>query len=158
MGKKIADFDNIADNYYDESVKDLGKLGKYKNTAYLYKAQLIKKILKNEPKSILDFGCGIGLNIPYLHEYFRNTKLYGCDVSPESIEIAKKKYSYCNFNVINNINDLQIYKNIDCILISTVLHHIPQKEHKYWIDELYNILTCCENKTIKMEGGGNCYI
>ena len=153
MEDKITEFDKIAKSYYGESVKDLGKLGKYRDTAFLYKIQLIKKILKNEPKSILDFGCGIGLNIPYLHTYFEDTKLYGCDVSSESIEIARRNFPYCNFNVINNINDLQKYRNIDCVLISTVLHHIPQNEHKYWIDGLYNTLVNCENLTMVGRGG-----
>jgi SAM-dependent methyltransferase len=132
MDKTDAEFDKFADGYYDESKHDLGKFGKYRDIAFIYKARLLKQILGNEPKTILDYGCGIGLNMPYLHECFKNTKLYGCDISSESIEIAKKNYLYCDFNVINNINDLQIYKGIDCIFISTVLHHIPQNEHEYW--------------------------
>ena len=140
MNNVNAEFDKFAEEYHDEAIKDLGKFGKYRDTAFIYKAQMLKDILNNEPQTILDFGCGIGLNIPYLHKYFKNTKLYGCDVSSESIEIAKNNYPYCEFNVIQNINDLHIYINIDCIFISTVLHHIPEDEHKYWINGLYNIL------------------
>jgi trans-aconitate methyltransferase len=98
----------------------------------------------------LDFGCGIGANIPYLRDIYKNTKLFGCDVSPKSIEIAKKNYPYCEFNVIKSINDLQIYSNIDCIFISTVLHHIPQDEHENWIKYLSNLLS----KGEKLTGGG----
>jgi SAM-dependent methyltransferase len=150
MGRINAEFDKFAGDYYDESKNDLGKFGKYRDTAFIYKAQLLKYMLKDEPKNLLDFGCGIGLNIPYFFKYFKNTKLYGCDVSSESIEVAKKKYSYCDFNVINNTDDLQIYNNIDCIFISTVLHHIPQEEHEYWINGLYNIIT----ETKHNSGGG----
>jgi trans-aconitate methyltransferase len=151
MENNIVEFDRFAEDYCDEWVKNLGKFGKYSDTAFLHKTLFLKNLLKNEPKSILDFGCGIGLNIPFLHDCFTNTKLYGCDVSSESIEIARKNYPYCDFNVINNINDLQIYNNIDCIFISTVLHHIPQNEHKCWIDGLYNILSSNVNNTV---GGG----
>jgi 2-polyprenyl-3-methyl-5-hydroxy-6-metoxy-1,4-benzoquinol methylase len=97
----------------------------------------------------LDFGCGIGSFIPYLHDYFKNTKLYGCDVSSGSIEIAKKNYSYCDFKTIENPNDLQIYEKFDCIIINTVLHHITQNEHECWINGLYNILADNNNR-----GGG----
>lgn len=141
MNDTNADFDKVAGNYYEESKNELGRFSKYRDTAFIYKAQLLKHILKDEPKSILDFGCGIGLNIPYLHEEFKNSKLYGCDVSSASIEIAKKNYKYCDFRIINNAVDLEIYRDIDCIFISTVLHHIPENEHKYWINGLYNILT-----------------
>jgi SAM-dependent methyltransferase len=147
MDNTSAEFDKFAKDYYDESRNDLGKYGKYRDTAFIYKAQLLKYILKVEPKKILDFGCGIGSNIPYLHNYFDRAKLYGCDISAESIEVAKKNYQYCNFNVINNINDLQIYNDIDCIFISTVFHHIPVQEHEYWINGLYNILKENKNDT-----------
>ena len=145
MDNNKSEFDKIAKEYSDNRIKDLGKLGKYSDTAFIYKVQLMKHILKKEPKTILDFGCGIGSNIPYLHSYFKNAKLYGCDVSVESIEIAKNKYEYCDFKTVDNINDLQCYKNIDCIFISTVLHHIPREEHKTWLDGLYNILTDVSN-------------
>jgi trans-aconitate methyltransferase len=150
MDSTHAEFDACADNYYDKTIEELGEFGKYRDTALIYKAQLLKYILKDEPRAILDFGCGIGLNIPYLHTYFKNTALYGCDVSSKSIEIARKKYPYGTFNVINNVEDLQIYNTIDCVFISTVLHHIPEEEHEYWINGLYAVLT----RKQALHGGG----
>jgi SAM-dependent methyltransferase len=136
-----AKFDKYADNYSESLKNDLRKFGKHVGSAKIYKAQLLKHILNGEPGSILDFGCEVGLNIPYLREQFKNTKLYGCDVSPASVEIAKKNYPYCDFNVINNAADLQEYKDVDCVFISTVLHHIPESEHKNWINGLHTILS-----------------
>jgi trans-aconitate methyltransferase len=135
-----AEFDSLADDYYDETKSGLGTFGKYRDTAFLYKARMLQDILKAEPASILDYGCGVGLNTPYLHECFPNAKLYGCDVSGDSIAIAKQNYPYGDFSSITAIGDLQKYKNIDCVFISTVLHHIPQKEHEYWMKGLYDIL------------------
>jgi 16S rRNA G1207 methylase RsmC len=90
----------------------VGKFAKYRNTIFVYKADYLKHLLENEPKSILDFGCGIGLFIPYLHDSFKNAKLYGCDISSKSIEIAKKNFLYCDFDAIENINNLQIYRKL----------------------------------------------
>jgi 2-polyprenyl-3-methyl-5-hydroxy-6-metoxy-1,4-benzoquinol methylase len=149
MENKIAEFDKLAEDYNETIVKDLGKFGKYRDTAFVYKINYLKYLIKDEPKSILDFGCGIGSFIPWLHNSFKNTKLYGCDISSGSIEIAKKKHPYCDFDVIKNTDDLKIYKNIDCIIINTVLHHIPQNEHEYWINGLYDILV-----EDKHHGGG----
>jgi SAM-dependent methyltransferase len=150
METKIAEFDKLVEDYNETVVKDFGKFGKYRDTAFVYKADYMKYLLENEPKNILDFGCGIGSFIPYLHDSFKNTKLYGCDISSRSIEIAKKNYPYCDFAIVETINDLQIYKEIDCIIVNTVLHHIPQNEHEYWVNGLYNILTKNEN----CAGGG----
>jgi ubiquinone/menaquinone biosynthesis C-methylase UbiE len=87
MKNKIAEFDKFADGYNEAIVEELGKFGKYRDTAFIYKVKYLKNILK-EPMNILDFGCGVGSFIPYLHNYFKNAKIYGCDVSSESIEIA----------------------------------------------------------------------
>jgi ubiquinone/menaquinone biosynthesis C-methylase UbiE len=145
MENKDTEFDKFAEGYNGTAVNDLSKLGKYRDTAFIYKVNYLKYLFKNEPKTILDFGCGIGSLIPYLHNVFKSAKLYGCDISSKSIEIARKNYPYCNFKVIENIDDLQNYEKTDCVIINTVLHHIPQNEHEYWINGLYNILTKNEN-------------
>jgi trans-aconitate methyltransferase len=145
---KIIEFDKFTEGYNEAVVNDLDKLGKYRDTAFVYKIDYLKHILKKEPKTILDFGCGIGSFIPYLRASFNDAKLYGCDVSSRSIEIAKRNYSYCNFAVIENAGDLNIYKKIDCIIVNTVMHHIPRYEHECWINGLYGILEDSEN------GGG----
>jgi hypothetical protein len=53
MENKEAEFDKFVDEYNETIVNDLGVLGKYRDTVFIYKAQLLKHILKNEPKSIL---------------------------------------------------------------------------------------------------------
>ena len=120
----MAEFDKFAQNYTNDLAKDLGSFGKYKDTAFLYKSQYLKYVLPEEPSGILDFGCGVGSNIPYLKKYFPNAKLFGCDVSSESIKIAEDNYQYCEFSIINTPEELKQYKgNINVVFISTVLHH-----------------------------------
>ncbi|MDR1193065.1 MAG: class I SAM-dependent methyltransferase [Peptococcaceae bacterium] len=140
MENKTAEFDKLAEDYNEIVAKDLGKFGKYRDTAFIYKVKYLRYILKKEPKTILDYGCGIGSFIPYLHNCFKNAKLYGCDISSESIKTARMNYSYCDFRVIENVNDLRLYEKVDCVIINTVLHHIPPNEHEYWINGLYSIL------------------
>jgi trans-aconitate methyltransferase len=135
------EFDKYAQTYCDDLAKDLGKFGKYKDTAFIYKSQYLKYILPEEPVGILDFGCGIGLNIPYLRKYFPNTGLFGCDVSLESIKIAGNNFPYCDFSVVNTPEELERYKNkVNVIFVSTVFHHIPPNEHEKWINGLYSIM------------------
>jgi ubiquinone/menaquinone biosynthesis C-methylase UbiE len=136
-----AEFDAIANGYNDEIVENLGSFGKFRQSMLFYKSQYLKYLLPKEPKGILDYGCGIGMNIPYLREYFPNTNLYGCDISKESIRLAVENIQNCTFNVLETPKDLEIYKGkIDCIFISTVLHHIPFGEHEKWLRGLYDIM------------------
>ncbi|MCL2792123.1 MAG: class I SAM-dependent methyltransferase [Spirochaetaceae bacterium] len=134
----MAEFDKFAQNYSDEAAKDLGNFEKYRNTAFLYKSQYLKYILPKEPKGILDFGCGVGLNVPYLKKYFPNANLFGCDVSSESIKIAEDNFPYCEFSVVNTPEGLMRFRDkINVIFVSTVLHHIPSVEHEKWINGLH---------------------
>ena len=129
---KEKEFDKIAENLDDLVKEGLGIFAKYRELILAYKAEYLKFLLHNEPRTILDFGCGVGLQIPYFKEYLPNAKIYGCDVSGKSIMAAQKKYSDCDLSVIDNVGDLEQYKGkIDCVFISAVLHHIPPEEHEY---------------------------
>ena len=135
------EFDSIAKKYNEEIVENLGSFGKFRDAMLFYKSQYLEYLLPETPKAILDYGCGIGMNIPYLGEYFPNTELFGCDISKESISLARENVQGCTFDTIETVEDLNIYKNkIDCVFISTVLHHIPFEEHEKWINGLYDIL------------------
>jgi ubiquinone/menaquinone biosynthesis C-methylase UbiE len=138
---KPAEFDEIAAEYNDEIVKNAGMFGRFRQSMLSYKSQYLAYLLPQKPERILDYGCGIGMNIPYLQKYFPGAKIYGCDISEESIRIASEHNTNSEFNVIKSVEDLKIYANkIDCVFISTVLHHIPPAEHKNWLRGLYEIL------------------
>jgi trans-aconitate methyltransferase len=89
----------------------------------------------------LDFGCGIGRSIPYLKAGFPRAAIYGCDISEGSIKKAASDFPDCRFTAIETAEDLHIYHDaIDCVFISTVLHHIPHEEHALWIKALHRIM------------------
>ena len=136
-----SEFDTIANKYDAEIIKNLGSFGRFRQSMLSYKAQYIQYLLPFAPKGILDYGCGIGLNIPYLHQYFPNTKLYGCDISKESVRLARENIHNCTFDAIETVEDLKKYETrIDCVFISTVLHHISHCEHEKWLAGLFKIL------------------
>ena len=139
MKNNNIEFDKFSEDYETIIENDLSKFGINMDIGYTSKVFHLKSFFNDDPKSILDFGCGTGAFIPYLHEQFNRTKLYGCDVSSKSIDVAKEKYHFCEFKVIKNYNDLHYYKNIDCILINSFLRHIPQNEHESYINWLFNI-------------------
>jgi len=135
------EFDNIVKRYNEEVVGSLGFFGKFRDTMLFYKSEYLEYLLPETPNAILDFGCGIGMNLFYLREKFPNTELFGCDISQESISLARENVQNCSFDTIETVDSLKIYKNkIDCVFISVVLHHIPLEERENWISGLYGIL------------------
>ncbi|MDR0409723.1 MAG: class I SAM-dependent methyltransferase [Spirochaetaceae bacterium] len=106
-----------------------------------YKSQYLKYLLPETPSAILEYGCGIGMNMPYLRKYFPDTQLFGCDISDKSISLAKENFKDCTFNAIKSVDDLNLYKNkIDVVFVSCVFHHIPFDQHEIWLDGLYDLL------------------
>ena len=73
-------FDSIAPSW-DSNQPDKNKIIR----------SLIDKILIKKGDSILDLACGTGTITGLLHE-FSESPVYGLDLSPKMIEIAKEKY------------------------------------------------------------------
>jgi len=55
---------------------------------------LVNEIIKNNPKSILELGCGTGATLVSLAAYNIN-QLIGIDVSNSQISMANKRLKYC---------------------------------------------------------------
>jgi SAM-dependent methyltransferase len=147
LNKSKDPFANSCQNYDERKRKSL-KLPKDfdMDIFYKYKCDIVEKYYASPPpppKNILDFGCGVGMNIHFLRKIFPQSCFFGCDVSEESLKVARNKIQYAKFDCCINTSDLNAlykYKDIDLIFVSTVLHHIPFAEHKSWIDALFSIL------------------
>lgn len=79
------------------------------------------------PKShdrALEFGCGVGRFLPHLAERFR--EVWGVDVSPSMIDLAKKYNPRCKF-LLNTAGDLRSFPSdhFDLIYSFLVLQHLP---------------------------------
>lgn len=124
MNKKV-NFDDYSSDYLDIMNQQHSKYGDIEYYSK-HKADIVKKILLNKKIiNILEFGCGIGRNLPFLKNNFKEAKIYGSDISNESLSIAKKN----NIN-IEFIYDIKLddYKNhFDLIFIAGVYHHIEPK-------------------------------
>lgn len=97
---------------------------------------LFQDYFEFEGKNVLDFGCGIG-SASHLFE----PKYYlGVDCDNRRIEYAKKLYPNHNFMGVQDAQ-LPIPENsIDCILILSVLHHIPTESLLNYLKSFQNIL------------------
>jgi len=91
----------------------------------------LKKYI-NKDDSVLDLGCGNGRLIEMLQS---SNKYLGIDNSDKLIEVAKKRYPGYNFT-ISDILELKLNKKFNIILSLSVIHHIPQKYQKRFIETI----------------------
>lgn len=81
--------------------------------------------------NILDIGVGTGVNIERaLKENIRFKSYEGVDLTPEMLEVAKKKFGHFK-NVsfkIGNIITMKIHKKYDVILSTLVFSHLENQE------------------------------
>lgn len=75
-------------------------------------------------RNILEVGCGTGLFTKEIQH--TNNKITAIDISPDLIEIAKKRISNPSVDlIVGNAYDTPFNDNsFDCIIGSSVLHHL----------------------------------
>ena len=91
------------------------------------------RLLKRFPKdsSVVDVGCGGGLFLLHLSQYFPAMNFLGIDISADAIQIAQHaKKTYPDAKVLFQQTPLdQIKKNtIDILLTTLVCHHMSDEE------------------------------
>lgn len=110
---------------------------------FFHRKRIIQRIIKKIKNNlltgrVLEIGCGDG---SLLSLFQGNTnKLYGCDISENAIQLAKKKFGDI---AIFNIGDIIRLDSLpggefDCIICSEVLEHIENDELA--IENLYHKL------------------
>jgi SAM-dependent methyltransferase len=122
-----AEFDKIAGSYEDWHSQIIKGSGFGREYFLEYKIKEMRRVIGDyQPKNILDFGCGVGDVDPYIQKYFPDAKIFGVDISRESINAAKEK----NADVIYGVfGEGWFDQSFDLVFISNVFHHAPPSEH-----------------------------
>ena len=97
-------------------------------------------ISKLNPKTILEYGVGFGVNLKALHEKLPNSQLYGVDIGKDQLESARK---FTNEKAtLQQIKDEKIPyddKFFDVSFTSSVLQHIPPADFEKICNELIRV-------------------
>jgi len=107
------------DEYYDIAAKGSSEMD---HPAM----QKLADLAKNSAE-ILDMGCGEGTRLANIAD--KNTHIFGIDISPKAIAIAKKKYPRFNFRV-GNLEKLPFHdEKFDLVYSAFVFEHLdnPKK-------------------------------
>ncbi len=132
--------ENISDFYDDFSERQL-KIGANDRLLLLFE-KLIQLGLK-EHSSLLELGCGVGLFTRLISKKIKSGNIEAVDLSPKSIEIAKRNLT--KPNVIFAVGDVVKYqpkhKNFDFITLLDVIEHIPLDQHGDLFKNLEQLMT-----------------
>lgn len=140
----VAEFDEVAGNYEAQHAASITLSGEETTFFARYKVEEVRKTLdryQEEPKSILDFGAGIGNSASHFIEMFPGAKIICADVSLRSLEICKERHG----SLIQSIPILgnsisQPDNSVDVVFAACVFHHIDRAEHHEILQELRRVL------------------
>lgn len=130
----MSEFDKFASNYQESLRKSLALTRTSDEYQAEYKVQLLKQYAVDDGANvnILDFGCGVGLSVPYLLSSFVKSKIFVTDVSQASLDVVRAKFA--KVTIIDSVEDAA--EKFDAIHMSTVLHHITSAQRVEILESL----------------------
>jgi len=117
------------ETYYDQYVKRQSQVGV--NARHRSIINLLKKEGMRSKNCVLEVGCGIGTLTSLIAKQVSNGSVVACDISPDSIEFAEKRWPKAT-NVrwlVTDMLDFVAERPFDYIVLPDVLEHIPVAQH-----------------------------
>jgi SAM-dependent methyltransferase len=143
MTKAKVNFDDYTNNYNSLLRESTGFFSESEAYFAKYKVDILRHEVPLTAKRLLEYGCGIGRNIPFLRAAFPDATIAGSDISDASLEIARNENPAIDFFVERSNTVAEPY---DVIFIAGVFHHIPVEQREYVMCTLYRRL--CPGGTI----------
>lgn len=137
-----ADFDEFSADYDVALAHGLSVSGEGKDYfargRVAWVAKCLRRMEKN-PRSVMDFGCGIGTAVPFIHEIVAPEFIFGVDVSLKSLEVARQG-NKSEGRTFLLFNEYKPEEQIDLIFCNGVFHHIPVGDRVTKINYIYDSL------------------
>lgn len=129
---KQANYSEVSD-YYDKlwSELDEKKIAGI-NSRHRYFLRILKKAGLRKNSRVLEIGCGNGTLTAFIAKELPNGKITGVDISPETIEMAKKRHMPRFKQIDFKVSDMTNFSNpekFDFVIFPDVLEHIPIEAH-----------------------------
>lgn len=125
-------------NMDDSLLEHFNRVEKY-HWWWAGRRELLKMLIGNDnPKRILDVGCGTGETLTFLKSIYPRAELYGVDSSSKAVAFSKSRG---HKNVIKARAETLPFREkdfFDLVLLLDVLEHI--KDHQKAIDEAKRVL------------------
>ena len=100
----------------------------------------LKSIGLTSDSNVLEIGCGIGTVSSLIIKNTTHGKFVGCDISPKSIELARKFNPQKNATFIcTDMSDFESNLKFDFVVFPDVLEHIPVEEHNQLFERISRV-------------------
>jgi SAM-dependent methyltransferase len=118
---------------FDDYTKDYNKLlgagtqffSKSDEYFARYKVDVVRHHMGHrDVRRVLEYGCGIGRNIPFLRAAFPDAVIVGSDISRGSLDIARRENVGVEF-VCEEDGAAEDPGSFDLIFVAGVFHHVP---------------------------------
>lgn len=86
-----------------------------------------------QPKTAMDFGCGIGSTAPFLFDLLGIESVVGVDVSPKSLSVATTLHATRRVRFLP-IEEYEPAERLDLVFCNGVFHHIPRTKREAAVD------------------------
>jgi len=138
MSNKV-DFDDYTENYNQLLRDGTSFFSPSEEYFAKYKVDLVRKQVHTPVRKILEYGCGIGRNIPFLQQAFPDAAIMGSDISGASLEIARRDNTGAEFfREDENVETTMLF---DLIFVAGVFHHVPVLQRAEVAKALFNRLS-----------------
>ncbi|OUM67626.1 hypothetical protein PIROE2DRAFT_58665 [Piromyces sp. E2] len=113
---------------------------KFEKERTLPSIDLVNSISHENPKLIIDIGCGIGNSTAVLKNKFTNARIIGADSSDDMLIKAEKDYPELEFIKLDAGSELDTLKEkYDIVYSNACIQWIP--DHEILIPKLFNLLS-----------------
>lgn len=123
-----AEFDKYADDYDAALAQGLAATGEDKHYFARGRMLWLRPELGRRDfvaRSVLDFGCGTGTAAPHLAGELRPERIVGVDVSPRSLEVARREQAAATGASFHLLSEYAPDGEFDLAYTNGVFHHIP---------------------------------
>ncbi len=117
-----AEFDDYAEDFDGVVEKQLRFFEKGRGYFADCRARAARRLLAREPASILEYGCGTGVNLAPLAAAFPGARIHGADVSARSLEVAARANPRAT---LFRLDGREGGGRHDLVFMVNVLHHVP---------------------------------
>jgi SAM-dependent methyltransferase len=145
MAERV-DFDLYIDNY-NELLRERTQFFTSGEEYFArYKVNVVAERISQPVTKLLEFGCGIGRNIPFLQAAFPRAAITGTDIAAASVEHARTDNPNALFAVEGSSADG--IGRFDLIFVAGVFHHVPSQQRQEVSQTLHD----------RLEDGGEVFV
>jgi SAM-dependent methyltransferase len=130
------DFDDYSGNYNELLHEQTSFFSTDEEYFARYKVELARAMVTRAVPRILEYGCGVGRNIPFLCERFPGSTVYGSDISPRSLDVARRSNPGVAFWIEGQ--EAPPVSQFDLVFVAGVFHHIPPPDRGAALNALFD--------------------